>query len=156
MKEVDKKRAEVEQCGMAVVICRNKILAIKESIYGKEISSLPKGHQEKNEEILETAIRECYEETGVALPKESLVRQLTEYSYEFLSPAKRLVRKNVTPFLFWLNEEKKTNATEKNVVSVRWLDIEAFLNQCPFDNVKNVVIEAISYCKPPKASGFKG
>ena len=55
----------IEQSAMAVVLCKGKILAIVEDIYGRKVLSLPKGHNEQGETLLQTAIRECFEETNI-------------------------------------------------------------------------------------------
>lgn len=58
----------------------------------KEILSLHKEHKEDNETIIETAIRECYEETNIIVSKDDLIKELASYSYEFLSPSNKLIR----------------------------------------------------------------
>lgn len=42
---------------------------------------IPKGHQEKNETFIETAIREIYEETKIKLTSKDLVDKIGEYQY---------------------------------------------------------------------------
>ncbi|MDE5565517.1 MAG: GNAT family N-acetyltransferase, partial [Anaeroplasmataceae bacterium] len=60
-----------EESAMAIVIVKNKILATKELVYGKVRLSVPKGHVENNETYIETAMRECFEETGIQLQKDN-------------------------------------------------------------------------------------
>lgn len=75
---------KLEQSAMAVVLLDDKILTTKELIYGKEVVSLPKGHVEPHEELVDTAIRECFEETNIVITKNDLVQQLTPHTYEFI------------------------------------------------------------------------
>ena len=132
-----------ETCAMAIVICQDKILSIYELVFGRKVLSLPKGHQEKGENIIDTAIRECYEETNIVLTRENMTTELIPYSYNFTLPKGQLVRKTIYPFLFRIDDFGNPKATEENMVSVEWIDIEEFLNTCTYDSVKNVLNEAL-------------
>lgn len=134
-------KAKVELSAMAVVMCNGKILSTNEMIYGKETLSLPKGHKEENETIIETAIRECYEETNIAITKDDLVKELTSYSYEFLTPLNKLIRKTIVPFLFKVKEEGNPIPKEERMVSVQWMDKDEFIEKCTHENVKEIVKE---------------
>ncbi len=134
-------KAKVELSAMAVVMCNGKILSTNEIIYGKETLSLPKGHKEENESIIETAIRECYEETNIIVSKEDLVKELTSYSYEFLTPSNKLIRKTIVPFLFEVKEEGNPIPKEERMVSVQWMDKEEFIEKCTHENVKEIIKE---------------
>lgn len=131
----------IELSAMAVVMCNGKILSTNELIYGKETVSLPKGHKEENESIIETAIRECYEETNIVITKEDLVKELTSYSYEFLTPSNKLIRKTIVPFLFEVKEEGNPIPKEERMISVQWMDTNKFLDKCTHENVKEIVKE---------------
>lgn len=141
---VNPTNAKIELSAMAVVMCNNKILSTNELIYGKEKISLPKGHKEENESIIETAIRECFEETNIVISEKQLIKKLTPYSYEFLTPSNKLIRKTIIPFLFRVDNEGKTIQKEKRIISVQWMQIEDFLENCSHDNVKKIVEEALS------------
>lgn len=112
-------KAKIELSAMAVVMCNGKILSTNEMIYGKETVSLPKGHNEENESIIETAIRECYEETNIVITKDDLVKELTSFSYEFLTPSNKLIRKTIVPFLFNVKEEGNPIPKEERMISVQ-------------------------------------
>ena len=131
----------IELSAMAVVMCNGKILSTNEMIYGKETLSLPKGHKEENESIIETAIRECYEETNIIVCKENLVKELTSYSYEFLTPSNKLIRKTIVPFLFEVKKEGNPIPKEERMISVQWMDKEEFIEKCTHENVKDIVKE---------------
>lgn len=132
-------KAKVELSAMAVVMCNSKILSTNEMIYGKETLSLPKGHKEENESIIETAIRECYEETNIIVSKDDLVKELASYSYEFLTPSNKLIRKTIVPFLFEVKEEGNPIPKEERMVSVQWMDKDEFIEKCTHENVKEIV-----------------
>ena len=129
----------IEQSAMAVVLCKGKILATVEDIYGRNVLSLPKGHNEQGETLLQTAIRECFEETNIVLTEENLVKALTPYSYQFSTPSNKLVQKTIAPFLFEVESEGQPIAKEKRMISVQWMEISEFLQKCSYDNVKAIV-----------------
>ncbi len=139
--------AKLEESAMAVVMCKGKILATNEIIYGKATISLPKGHTETNETALEASIRECYEETNIEINESHLVKKLTPYQYEFLTPANKLIRKTLIPYVFEVSNFGNPLPKEERMISVEWMNIEEFLALCPYDNVKNVVNEALASMK---------
>ncbi|MBQ8383003.1 MAG: NUDIX domain-containing protein [Clostridia bacterium] len=128
---------------MAVVICNNRILSTNEIIYGKETISLPKGHKEDNESIIETAIRECFEETNIVISEKHLIKELTPYCYEFLTPSNKLIRKTIIPFLFEVDNEGNPIPKEARMISVQWMKIEDFLENCSYESVKKIVQNAL-------------
>lgn len=130
---------KAEKSAMAVVTYQGKILATNELIYGKETLSLPKGHKEENETILEAAIRECFEETNLIITKDDLVMELPAYSYEFLTPSNELIRKTIVPFLFRVEREGTLLSKERRIISVQWMNMDEFLSKCTHESVKEVV-----------------
>ena len=132
-------KAKLEESAMAVVTCGNKILATREIIYGKETLSLPKGHREAGETLLNTAIRECFEETNISITMNNFVKELPAYSYEFLTPSNQLIRKTVTPFLFSADGEGNPLSKEKRIVAVQWMNIGEFIDGCTHEAVKKTV-----------------
>ena len=137
--EAEKVLSSIEISAMAVVICDDEILTTNEIIFGKETLSLPKGHNEKHESLIETAIRECFEETDIVISKGDFERGLDSYSYEFLTSSNNLVRKVIVPFLFRVTEKGTPTAKEEKIVSVQWMNIEDFLQLGTHENVKAIV-----------------
>ena len=133
---------KIEESAMAIVIYKNKILATNELIYGNEKISLPKGHKEENETILETAIRECFEETNIVLKDSNLVKKLEPFSYDFSTPNNDLIRKMIYPFLFRVDEGGIPLPKEERILWVRWIEIAEFINICTYENIK-VIVENI-------------
>lgn len=134
---------QAETCAMAVVMCQGKILATVENIYGKQTLSLPKGHQEPGETLLQTATRECFEETNVAISPLEVVRQLPPYTYCFSTPQGIFVEKTVVPFLFEIGSFGHPLPKEKRMLSVQWMDVQQFLQQCTHQNVRQVVLQVV-------------
>ena len=143
MESINSNETKIELSAMAVVIYNGKILSINEIVYGKETLSLPKGHKEENDSIIETAIRECYEETNIVISKEDLVKELSSYSYEFLTPSNKLIRKTIVPFLFEVQTEGNPIPKEERMISVQWMDKDEFIDKCSHENVKLVVKEIL-------------
>lgn len=131
-------RSQVEKSAMAVVLLDKKILTIVEDIYGYDVLSLPKGHQEKNEELLDTAIRECFEETNYQLDGSLFVKKLRKYHYEFTTPNKFHVKKIIYPYLFKVNDPGDLQIKEERIKEVKWMDLEEFSLNCKYDNVKKI------------------
>ena len=65
----------IKNCAGGIVINPQKGIAIVNQ--NNDSWSLPKGHVEKNESILEAAIREIYEETGLKIIK--LIKKIGSY-----------------------------------------------------------------------------
>lgn len=128
-----------ETSAMAVVLSNDKILVINEIVYGQETLSLPKGHKESGEPLVETAIRECFEETNIIISKEDLIKQLEPFLYEFSPPSNKVIRKVIVPFLFKAKNEGNPLPKERRMKSVEWMNIDEFLNKCTYENVKAVV-----------------
>lgn len=132
----------LQQSAMAVVVCQNKILTTKEAVYDKTALSLPKGHIEQGESIVDAAIRECFEETNVTVTEENAVAMLTPFEVRFTDRNSRYVLKTVTPVLFEVNEFGAPKAKEERILSVDYMDINEFCQNCSYDNVRNVLAEA--------------
>ena len=135
----NKQNIKREQSAMAVVLCNGKILCIVEEIYGKPVLSLPKGHVEGSESVIETAIRECFEETDVILSTKDVVRLLENYSYSFSTPDGQQICKTLCPVLFYLSQEQTPRAKEKRILQAKFVDIDSFLRDCFYDNIVSLV-----------------
>lgn len=137
--KINSNEVKNEVSAMALVLCKGKILSTNELIYDNERWSVPKGHQEEGEKLVETAIRECFEETNVVITKDNLKKELPHFSYEFLTPNNTLIRKTIAPFIFEVEDEGNPLAKEKRILAIEWLNIEEFLDKCSYENVKAIV-----------------
>jgi ADP-ribose pyrophosphatase YjhB (NUDIX family) len=61
----------IETCGIFIFSKNNKLLICRAT--NSNNWSIPKGQKDLNESNIETAIRECFEETNLALEKEHLI-----------------------------------------------------------------------------------
>lgn len=89
--------------------------------------------------MIETTIRECFEETNSIITKANFIKELESYSHEFLTPDNKLIRKTIVTFLFNVNEKGDPIAKEERMIAVNWISKDEFLNNCTHENVKNVV-----------------
>src|SRR3989344_945356 len=90
-------------CASAAIFYKNKLLLIhspKHFAY-----SLPHGHKEKKETLIQTISREIVEETGFI--DFQIIKQICSYSYRFFHNGK-IIHKTITCFLVKLNSLKKT------------------------------------------------
>lgn len=137
------KRVSLENSAMAVVFYKGRILATMEEIYGKVALSLPKGHIEAGETITEAAIRECFEETNVIITPSDAKGKLPPFEYSFTRPDGRAVVKTVTPIVFETKYKCNPKPNEVQIKSVEYLDVDEFLINCEYDNVKQAVQSAL-------------
>lgn len=128
-----------EESAMAIVFYRNKILSTKELIYGKEVLSCPKGHIEGDETHIETAIRECFEETNVVLTKDDYVKEVSPYIVEFIAHHNEFISKTIYPICFSVQQPGTPLAKEERILAVEYMEIDDFLSQCSYDNVREMV-----------------
>ena len=128
-----------EESAMAIVFYNNKILATKELIYGKEVISCPKGHIEENETHIDTAIRECFEETNVIITPNDFVKETTPYQIKFIDHHHKPVLKTIYPVCFQVKEEGILLPKEERILDIRYMDIDEFFLKCSYDNVKEMV-----------------
>ena len=133
-----KEKIKNETSAMAVVIYENKVLATVEDIYGKPTLSLPKGHVEQGETVLDAAIRECFEETDVQLNAQDAVKELPSYSYGFTTPDGIEICKTIAPVLFLLKTQPTPCAKEKRIVKAEFIPVEEFVQNCPYENVRKL------------------
>lgn len=78
--ETLKKHDTEHRAGCIILNRKDKTILIIQS-YGT-FWGLPKGHMEKNESIVQCAIRETYEETGIELTEKDLSRPIELYNGE--------------------------------------------------------------------------
>lgn len=133
-----------EHSAMAVVFCNGCILATREDIYGKVVLSLPKGHLEKDETVLQAAMRECFEETNVVLNSDDLIAEMESFKISFVKPNGQGVEKIITPVLFKVANKGNPKPLEERIKSVEYLDVEKFLTDCAYENVRQVVQSAVT------------
>lgn len=103
--------------------------------------SFPKGHADKGETKLETALRELKEETGVS--KIKLLRKsiLLKETYKFTDRKGVKILKKVN---YFIGEaiNKKVNIDFKEVVNYKWSTYKAGIEKITFEESKSVLKKA--------------
>lgn len=103
---------KIVQAAGVVVMTREtpaKVLLLKHA----DRLDLPKGHMDEGEDLLQTALRETAEETG--LPAEQLTLDPDfkfQIEYDLSSRKRGSYRKRVTYFLGWVDAEFEVQLTE--------------------------------------------
>ena len=116
-----------KSCG-TIIIDDDKVLIIKQKqgFYG-----FPKGHMEKNETEVKTAIRETKEETNIDV----LVDETKRYSLNYVIDNK--IDKEVVYYLAKpLN--KNIIKQESEINDTLWVDIDKVIDILTFDNLKEL------------------
>lgn len=134
----------IENSAMAIVLYENRVLTTVEEVYDKPTLSLPKGHIEAGETALDAAIRECFEETNELITKDDFVEQLNQFEIVFVNHFNKLVKKTIYPLVFKVNKIGNIKSKEERIKKVEYLLIGEFLKKCSYENVKAMIIDAIS------------
>ena len=86
----------------------------------------PKGHPEDSETPRQSAVREAYEETGIAVEEATL--QLGEFKYEYEQPMKGEIQtKRVVLYPVIVNSEKVTTQAQE-IAEYKWADSTEAMN----------------------------
>ncbi|MDO8584351.1 MAG: NUDIX domain-containing protein [bacterium] len=103
--------------------------------------TLPKGHQERGESLVETAIREIREETG--LTDLRYLAPLGKTSFRFRAEGK-LIEKHVYFFLFQAAPDAKEHLTgEEAIWEAIWVPMEKVLETCGYKNLERLLNKAM-------------
>jgi len=98
---------------------------------------LPKGHQENNESLQETLLREVLEETGWTVVIKDFIKQMM---YEVVNNEKKIEYwRNV--YWFLAEAEKKTTsfASLEEVDELKWMSINNARKLLTYDNEKEIL-----------------
>lgn len=116
-----------KSCG-TIIIDDNKVLIIKQKqgFYG-----FPKGHMEKNETEVETAIRETKEETNIDV----LTDETKRYSLNYVIDNK--IDKEVVYYLA-KPINKNIIKQESEINDILWVDIDKVIDILTFNNLKEL------------------
>lgn len=116
-----------KSCG-AIVLKEDKVLIIKQKsgIYG-----FPKGHMEKDETEVLTAIREIKEETNIDIE----IKEDLRFSISYL------INENIKKEVVYFIGHPKNNdikIQEDELISAEWISIEEVENILTYDNLKEL------------------
>jgi 8-oxo-dGTP pyrophosphatase MutT (NUDIX family) len=102
-----------------------------------------KGKMEPGESEIETAIRELYEETGLAAQIDDNFKQ--EISYYFIDKDSEKAQKNVCFMIGYV--AKRDIELSHEHIGYEWLPCNDAYLQLTFDNAKNVLVKADVYIR---------
>lgn len=127
-----------KSCG-AVIIRKNesKIETLIIQMLGGHWS-FPKGHVEKNETEVETALREIKEETNLEVLIDTRFREITTYS------PKPEVLKDVIYFIA-IPKSKEVIIQKEELQNAKWIEIYDALNLVTYEDDKRILKKAIKY-----------
>lgn len=143
---------EATSCG-GVVIFRGKILLLYKSYKNKyEGWVLPKGTVEPGEGYKETALREVYEETGVAA---TIIKYLGKSCYSFSTP-NDIVEKDVHWYLMMADSYYSKPQREEYFVDSGYYKFHEAYHLLKFDNERHMLDKAYSEYLDLKKSNLWG
>ena len=125
LSETNKEREK--SCG-CIIINKNKVLLIKQT---KGHWGFPKGHVEKDETEIETAIREVKEETNLDVEIDANKR----YTMEYVTDKGTL--KQVVLFIAKCTVGE-IKAQECEVNDIKWLDFDEAMQTITYDNTREL------------------
>ena len=117
-----------ENCCGCIIIENEKVLLIQQT---KGHWGFPKGHMEKNETEIETAIREVKEETNLDVN----IYPNKRYTMEYVTD-KGILKQVVFYIAKKVGGEIKVQESEVN--TIKWLDFREALERITYDNTKEL------------------
>tara|TARA_B100000029_G_scaffold309670_1_gene302212 strand:+ start:689 stop:1084 length:396 start_codon:yes stop_codon:yes gene_type:complete len=123
-------------CGV-VLFCKKKILLLKYK--GGGHWDFPKGHVEKDESEMETALRELKEETGISeVTLFSDFREIIEYSFR---KGNSFIKKQV---IYFMGETENTDVTLSHEhTDFVWAESNTALNTVTYQKSKSILKKAL-------------
>ena len=125
-----------EKCCGCIIIENNKVLLVYEK--NRNFWGFPKGHMEKGENEIETALREVKEEVGLDV---EIIDKEKRYILNYIirdEIDKTTVLYLATP------KNKEIVMQESEIEKVKWCDFEEALETLTFDNSKEVFKKVIN------------
>ena len=121
-------KIDEKACG-GIIVKDGKVLMVRQV---KGFIGFPKGHTEKGETEIQTAIREIKEETNV-----DVILDETK-SYRIYYSPKKDVNKEVVYFLGTVKDDINPIPQEGEVTEILWTDIDKVEDNLSFDNIKDM------------------
>ena len=118
-----------KSCG-AIIVKKDQVFLVKQRKAGDY--NFPKGHVEKNETEIQTAIREVKEETNID------ITIYKEYRYEIHYNPKENVDKTVVFFLA-NNVNNNTKKQDEEIANIGWFKYDEALNILTYDDAKKLL-----------------
>jgi 8-oxo-dGTP pyrophosphatase MutT (NUDIX family) len=128
-----------KSCGV-VLLNSNKVLLLQHpDTTTSGHWDFPKGHVEKGEDEIQTALRELKEETGIDKVK------IIDDFHNLISYSKETILKEVVFFLGITNQEKVSISSEHQ--NFLWLEYESAYERLTYDNSKKTLTKAFDFYK---------
>lgn len=135
---IDERSAGAILCSLNVAVGRLEYLLLHHTLGHWDF---PKGNIEADEDAMQAARREIYEETGIKeIEFAKSFKEKIEYYYK---RSDRLVRKRVTFYIAKTKTRQVTLSSEHD--GYAWKDYEAAIQHLTFVNAKNVLKRAKVY-----------
>jgi bis(5'-nucleosidyl)-tetraphosphatase len=120
----------------------NLFLLLQYNKKGESYWGLPKGHVENNEDLIDTAIRETKEETGLDIKPMNGFMTTTNYKFR---ENEEIINKTA---YFFLGESYTKNVNLSNEhVDFIWLNYDDAVNKLTYDNDKKVFVKVKKFLK---------
>ncbi len=125
-----------EKCCGCIIIENNKVLLVYEK--NRNFWGFPKGHMEKAENEIETALREVKEEVGLDV---EIIDKEKRYILNYI--IRDEIDKTTVLYLA-IPKNKEIVMQESEIEKVKWCDFEEALETLTFDNSKEVFKKVIN------------
>lgn len=125
-----------EKCCGCIIIENNKVLLVYEK--NRNFWGFPKGHMEKGENEIETALREVKEEVGLDV---EIIDKEKRYLLNYI--IRDEIDKTTVLYLA-IPKNKEIVMQESEIEKVKWCDFEEALKTLTFDNSKEVFKKVIN------------
>lgn len=125
-----------EKCCGCIIIENNKVLLVYEK--NGNFWGFPKGHMEKGENEIETALREVKEEVGLDV---EIIDKEKRYILNYI--IRDEIDKTIVLYLA-IPKNKEIVMQESEIEKVKWCDFEEALETLTFDNSKEVFKKVIN------------
>lgn len=117
------------------------VLCFQQKLSGAKVYCLPKGHIEKNEEPMKTALREVEEEAGITA---KLIKPLSNITFFFTQNGKK-IKKTVYFYLMeCLDEHFRPNLECEKII---WCNEEEAIKLNPYVSEKKIIKEAFQFLR---------
>lgn len=128
------------KCVQIIVIYQNEILVLEEKTMNANKISLPIGIIEPGESNLQSAIRNCYEETGIVVTQRDFVKDLKAYVIQ-----KNDISTTINPLVFRLLDKQKPEIMNDKVSRIYYMRISQFKEKFKNNKEFNLIEESIKY-----------
>ena len=116
---------------MSIVILKNKEVLVLDN--GEKV--FPKGHLEEGESLIDCAIRELKEETGVQVTAKECLGEIDKFNFYFDGEKSK---KHIYVYLFSINKKQNINVNkEEGFIDGQWYDIDNALKLLTHDDARN-------------------